>query len=604
MTLSDNNRLSTRSQAGKDLVLQGKTASRGFVQGHVFVYDDGSEVEPQSLPVSDYQGFNQEVLRLSKARDQALRSLDQIISQTRTTLGDEAAHIFRSQQTMIEDESIHEEMAEYIRQENARAELAVSFVFDQYIELFSQMGDEEYNKARVADVQDVKQRLVRKLMGKEDFDPESMPLHALVVAKDLLPSDTAMFNKQRVSGIILQEGGVTSHAAILANNLGIPAAVGVHGVIEKVCESVISGSAESCGCSGWLDCRTTNAIIVLDPSPTNHDQLTKEHNQYQIEQRLIQDQKDQPSVTKDGHTILLSANIGTPEEARHAKDLGAQSVGLFRSEFLFLGKDQLPDEETQFLAYKEVLELFAPGFVIIRTLDAGGDKKIPTVSVDQEENPFLGYRALRISLDREDIFLPQLRALLRASVYGNLKVMFPMVAGIDDLRRAMDLVNKVKNQLESQSIPISQSVEFGVMIEIPSVVFSLDQILKEVDFVSVGTNDLTQYLFAADRMNSRVSQYYRSFDPALFRCLAEIGQKGTKAGKMVGICGELGGNPDAIPALVGMGYSELSMSAHSLAYAKYVIRDKTLDQCVAIAQNVINLEDQEQVLDYVRSLSS
>jgi len=592
----------TNSQEG--FVLQGRTASRGLVFGNTFLYEASVQNLSQEVKEAFYnkRGYEQsdqridhEILRLDQAREQALESLEKIISQTRKNLGDEAAHIFRSQQTMIEDDSIREEMVDHIRLEAGTAEFALVFVFDQYIELFSQMGEEDYNKARVADVQDVKQRLLRKLLGKEDFDPSSMPAQSLVIARDLLPSDTALFNKEKVAGIILQEGGITSHAAILANNLGIPAAVGVGKVLDLVQRS---------GVPGFLDCRQDKASLYIEPNSKQLGELKKELKEYMHQKELIEAQKSLPSETKDGTPIILSANIGTPDEAHEAKALGAETVGLFRSEFLFLGKDQLPDEETQFLAYKEVLELFDPGFVIIRTLDAGGDKQIPTLSIEHEENPFLGYRALRICLDREDVFKPQLRALLRAGVYGNLKVMFPMVAGIDDFRKAMALVKQVKRELKDEHIPFGEHVQFGVMIEIPSAVYSLDHLLKEVDFVSVGTNDLTQYLFAADRMNNRVANYYRSFDPALFRCLEIIGEQGTRAGKMVGLCGELGGDPDAIPVLVGLGFQELSMSAHSLAQAKFVVRQRTLAESRAIAQKVVKLEDQDQVHEYIRSLDT
>lgn len=539
-------------------------------------------------PVSDIRGEQERFRTAAKA---AASELAVLTKKARGGMGDELAHIFRSQQTMAEDESTLDEICGTIREKAVCAEKALFDVFNAYREMFSQLPDDDYNKARLADIDDVYKRILRNLLGLPETDLSELPPDTIVVAEELFPSDTALMDPSKVIGLITEKGGVTSHVAIVAKNLGIPAAVSLPDAARRI----------SSGDTVALDATGNEAAVHVNPGDEERKNLEAVRAAYLARQRRIATVRGLPPETPDGRRITLSANIGSDSEARSARDKGATSVGLFRSEFLFIGQTKLPDEEEQFRAYKAAVEIFKDGFVIVRTLDVGGDKKVPSLSIPQEENPFLGYRALRISLDRSDVFKPQLRAILRASHYGKMKMMFPMVSGVSEVKAALVVLDECRNELRAEKVPFDENMEVGVMIEIPSAVFVAPELAQIVDFFSVGTNDLTQYLLAADRMNARVQSYYRALDPAVFRALKAIVDAAHAKGKWVGICGELGGNPLAIPVLLGMGVDELSMSPQSLYEAIYTVRAVTYEKAKELADQVFSLDCQEAIATILSS---
>jgi phosphotransferase system enzyme I (PtsI) len=419
----------------------------------------------------------------------------------------------------------------------------------------------------------------------------AMPSGSIVVARELFPSDTAIMDTEKVAGLITEAGGATSHVAILANNLGIPAAVGVGGAMDAI---------------------RNNDIVVMDTSGSEDarvyvnpkDALLRELNR---KQAVIEKHKarvlaeiDKPSVTRDGRAIRLSANVGSTGELKPARAAGAGSIGLYRTEFLFMNSPALPAEEEQYRAYRAVAEAFTDGFVIIRTLDLGGDKNLPALPLPKEDNPSLGNRALRLTLSRPELFLAQLRAILRAGVHGNLKVMFPMVSGVRDLDAAMGFLDEARSQLDRIGEPYDRCMEIGIMVEIPSAVWSAEALARRVSFFSIGTNDLTQYLLAADRLNSGVSDYYRIFDPSVFRSVRQVVEAAESHGRWVGVCGELAGNPLATALLVGLGITELSMSPRALGEASWIIRNLEWSGAKILAERVLEMDTDDEIRALLR----
>ena len=569
-------------------MLKAIAASGGFSLGTAFVY---SKPDLSFTPhaIDDPEAETRRYLGAAAAAAAELASLTE---RTRGDLGEELAHIFRSQQTMAEDDATRDDVCRIIREKSVCAEQAMTEVFDSYRALFAELGEEDYNKARVADLNDVYKRTLRCLLGKPESDLSNLKSGTILVAEELFPSDTALLDPSKVCGIITERGGITSHAAILAKNLGIPAAVG----LMNAAGILSSGDAVVVDAT-----KGDEAEIFLNPTSAELAVLEKIRTVYETKKRLIQEVKGLPAVTQDGCPVTVSANIGSVSEAVAAHGKGADSVGLFRSEFLFIGKSVLPDEEEQFLAYKAVVETFREGFVIIRTLDAGGDKKVYSLSIPEEDNPFLGYRALRVCLDRPDVFEPQLRAILRASHFGKAKIMFPMVSGISEVRAARSALEKCKTELRTKGVPFDENMEVGIMVEIPSAVFLASELAEVVDFFSIGTNDLTQYLLAADRMNARIQAYYRNLDPSVFRAIRTVVEAAHSKGKWVGICGELGGNSMAIPVLVGLGVDELSMSPQLLYEAIYTIRGLKKDEAGSLAKRVLSLDSQEKIATLLNS---
>ena len=579
-----------RRVSGATVELNGRAASPGVLKARAFVY----RREPLPEPPQTCDDPTAERERLARACAETAGQLAALVSRTRDRLGTEQAAIFRSQQTVAEDESIQSEIADLISTDLASAERAVHEVLGQYIALFEQLPDGDYNRGRATDVADVRERILRRLAGLPEPDLSGVPDGALIIATDLMPSDTGGMDPARVAGIVTELGGVTSHVAILSRNLGIPAAVGVGGVMDAVAS----------GDPLFLDTASgRDAQLVVRPDAARLPALEARLAEWQDQQRVLAEWRGVEPRTSDGTPVTLSANIGSTAEIEAAVSAGAASVGLFRSEFLFLDRRNPPDEEEQFRAYRRAAEAFADGFVIVRTLDVGGDKQVPGIALPEEENPFLGIRGIRVSLAEPQLFRAQLRAIYRASAFGRLQMMFPMVGGLPELQEGLLAAQGVRDELRDEGAAVGE-VPIGVMVEVPSAVFLAPELARLVDFFSIGTNDLTQYLCAADRMSAPVAPYYREFDPSVFRAIDLVVRAAEAAGRWVGVCGELGGNPLAIPALVGMGVRELSMSARSIAAATRLLSVTSMKQCRDLARLVLGLDTQAAVGQILKEFST
>ena len=442
-----------------------------------------------------------------------------------------------------------------IKTDHVNAEHALKETSDMFITMFEQM-DNEYMRERAADIRDVAKRLLSHLLNVEIVNPSMITEKVIIIAEDLTPSDTAQLNREFVKGFTTNIGGKTSHSAIMARTLEIPAVVGT----KEATKLIQDGD-----------------IIIVDGfkgevhiNPTPDVIATYENEQLKYEQQKAEWTKlvDEKTTTADGHYVELAANIGTPEDLEGVINNGGEGIGLYRTEFLYMGRNQLPTEEEQFEAYKKVLQGMSGKPVVVRTLDIGGDKELPYLNLPKEMNPFLGLRAIRLCLEEQDIFRTQLRALLRASSYGNLKIMFPMIATLDEFRQAKAILEEEKQELLTNNINVATTIEVGIMVEIPSTAILADQFAKEVDFFSIGTNDLIQYTMAADRMNERVAYLYQPYNPAILRLVKMVIDASHNEGKWTGMCGEMAGDEIAIPLLLGLGLDEFSMSATSILKAR------------------------------------
>jgi len=528
-----------------------------------------------------------EVSRLQDAVKVSLEELEAIKNHAEKNLGADKAAIFDAHILVLNDPEMMGQIEDKIKNEKINAEAALKEVSDMFVQIFDSM-DNEYMRERAADIRDVTKRVLAHLLNVTIPSPSLINEEVIVVAEDLTPSDTAQLNRDYVKGFTTDIGGRTSHSAIMARSLEIPAVVGT-----KVATTEISNG-------DLLILDGLSGEVHINPTEELLEEYRKKQADYakQLEEwaKLV----NEPSITKDGVQVELVANIGTPADVEGALQNGAEGVGLFRTEFLYMGRDELPSEEDQFEAYKAVLEGMKGKPVVVRTLDIGGDKELSYLKLPEEMNPFLGFRAIRLCLDRTDIFRTQLRALLRASVYGNLKVMFPMIATLDEFRKAKALFLEEKEKLEKEGIPVSDSIELGIMVEIPSTAVLADQFAKEVDFFSIGTNDLIQYTMAADRMNERVSYLYQPYNPSILRLVKMVIDASHKEGKWTGMCGEMAGDETAIPLLLGMGLDEFSMSATSILKARSLIRKLSKADMEKLAEEALQKSTVDEVIELVK----
>ncbi len=565
--------------------IKGLSASMGLTDGRSYIYKEVDlSYEKRSVDSPEL-----EILRLQDAFGAAKEELMAIQEMLHEDLGEEFGHIFRTHITMIEDDEFTSEITEAICRESICAEAALQQVFSQYEELFSGLGEDDYNRQRLLDFKDIYKRILRNLLGLEEKNLAMVPEQSIVVAEDLLPSDTALMNKNHVKGIITEKGGITSHVAILAKSLGIPAAVGVKDAV-----TLLSGAGVV------LDTRYENARICVNPSKAEWEDFEEQTKQYKAKKAAFELAKGQDAITLDGKRVELSANIGSLEDVERAVEFGAKSVGLLRTEFFFLQTRELPNEETQYLFYKQVAETFDPHMVIMRTLDIGGDKEVSCFDLPVENNPFLGLRGIRVCLKYQEIFKTQLRAMLRAAVYGNIHIMFPMVASVVELRAAKKLLHQCELELQSENIPYGTNIQIGVMVETPGAVMIADILAQECDFISIGTNDLTQYVLCADRINEHVSDYYRTCSPAVFRAIQMVIEQAHAHDTWVGICGELGSTPLVVPVLVGLGVDELSVTGNMLPEMTARIQSLDYEQCKSVASRVLELQTEEEIKAFLR----
>ncbi len=450
--------------------------------------------------------------------------------------------------------------------------------------------EDEYMKERAGDMRDIGYRLIMNLLGKEIFSLSTLKEPVIIVAEDITPSDTAQMNKNSVLGFLTDIGGPTSHSAIMARTLEIPAIVGLGDISRKVS-------------SGDIVCFDgEDGIVYVNPNEEKLKEYRQRKEIYEQKIMLLEQYRNKESITRDGHHVEIAANIGHPKDASAANFNGAEGIGLYRTEFLYMDRESMPTEEEQFEAYKSVLEAMDNKPVVIRTLDIGGDKKLPCLPLPKEMNPFLGYRAIRICLDRQEIFKTQLRALLRASVYGNLKIMYPMISSLEEVRLANAILENCKRELETEGISYAK-FEVGVMIEIPSAALSADLIASEVDFFSIGTNDLIQYTCAADRMNEKISSLYNPFHPALIRLIKQVIETAHQNNIWCGICGESAADKRLIPLYLGMGLDEFSMSAGSIPKARKQITNLSIADAKRILMEVLKMKTAEEIENYMNDIT-
>ncbi|MGC8789279.1 MAG: phosphoenolpyruvate--protein phosphotransferase [Caldisericum sp.] len=468
------------------------------------------------------------------------------------------AEIFEAHLLVLEDPTLQEKINKYLESQY-NLPYAVKSAFEEFIEALQNLQS-EYMKERAQDLYDILDSLLRNILNVPKVDLSNLPPQSIVVAVDLTPSDTASLDRKNVLGFITEKGGPTSHTAILAEALGIPAIVGV----EELFESIHDGDE--------LIIDGTNGDVFVNPTEETKKQYTNLKKEKEEEERLLKEKAKEFAYTKGGKRIEVAANIGSPKDVDKALEMGAEGVGLYRTEFLFLDRDTPPTEEEQFEAYKIVAERFKPHPVIIRTLDIGGDKQIPYLNLEKELNPFLGVRAIRLCLKEKDLFKTQLRAILRASAFGNVLIMYPMIAIKDEIIEANKVLNEVKEDLRRENIPFNENIKVGIMVEIPSAALNAEELVDYVDFFSIGTNDLTQYTYASDRTNENLSYLYRPLDSPILKLIKFTVDASHMKGKWTGVCGELAGDPEAIPILVNLGVDELSMSPSKIPEAKRIIR--------------------------------
>lgn len=567
-------------------LLQGINASPGMAAAPILIYSNNQPVIEKST-VADTAA---EIERLQAALLGTRTELEQLRDTVKTKLGDEKAEIFEGHLMILEDPDLIDAVIEAIQNESVNAEYAVQTASSSFIEVLKQM-DDEYLRERAADVSDVSGKIINHLSGVTHTDLSQLTEPCIIMANDLAPSDTAKLDMGVVKGFITEIGSRTSHSAIMARSLGIPAIVGVGSLSDDI----------ETGTLVLLD--AVNGSVIIDPSEEQQQEFAGRKEQYDRQQAELAKWVSRPSLSADGHRVELAANIGKLEDVQKALDNGAEAVGLFRTEFLYMGRSSLPSEEEQFISYKYVLEKMNGKPVVIRTLDIGGDKELPYMELPKEANPFLGQRALRLCLERPDIFRTQLRALLRASSYGNLKIMFPMIAVLSELRDAKALLEEEKAKLQAEGIAVSDTIEIGMMVEIPAAAVSADLFAKEVDFFSIGTNDLIQYTMAADRMNETVSYLYQPCNPSVLRLVRMVIEAARKEGKWVGMCGEMAGDESAIPLLLGLGLHEFSMSASSILPARAQIGGLDYSRWSQLAEQALTMAAQDEIQDFVRSQS-
>ncbi|MDU0419313.1 phosphoenolpyruvate--protein phosphotransferase [Staphylococcus simulans] len=527
-----------------------------------------------------------EVAKFNGALNTSKVELTKIRNNAKQQLGADKAAIFDAHLLVLEDPELIQPIEEKIKNENVNAAQALTDVSNQFITIFESM-DNEYMAERAADIRDVSKRVLAHILGVDLPNPSIIDESVVIIGNDLTPSDTAQLNKQYVQGFVTNIGGRTSHSAIMSRSLEIPAVVGTKTITEEV----------EAGDIIIVDGMTGD--VIVNPSDEVVAQYQEKRDNFFKDKQELQKLRDAESVTEDGHHVELAANIGTPNDLPGVVENGAEGIGLYRTEFLYMGRDQMPTEDEQFEAYKAVLEAMKGKRVVVRTLDIGGDKELPYLDLPEEMNPFLGYRAIRLCLAQPEIFRPQLRALLRASVYGKLNIMFPMVATIQEFRDAKALLEEERQNLKNEGVEVSDDIEVGIMVEIPSTAALADVFAKEVDFFSIGTNDLIQYTMAADRMSERVSYLYQPYNPAILRLVQRVIEASHAEGKWTGMCGEMAGDQTAIPLLLGLGLDEFSMSATSILKARRLIRNLSEAQMKDLAAKAVNCATSEEVVALV-----
>ena len=565
-------------------MIKGIAASNGIAiaKAYKLVMPD---LTVEKVTVEDVE---KEIKAYENAMEQTAKDLETIKEAASKNLSAEEAAVFDAHALVLSDPELKTQVEDKIRNEACNAAAALDEVSAMFISMFESMGD-EYFRERAADIKDVSRRLLANLLGKPLPNPALIDEEVVIIADDLTPSDTAQLNKNLVRGFATNIGGRTSHSAIMARSLEIPAVV----ACKTITDDVQDGDMIA------LD--GIEGVVMINPDEATIQEYTTKRDQYKAYREELKKLVNEKTVSTDGKHVELVANIGSPKDLEGVRENGGEGVGLFRTEFLYMESAELPSEDKQYEVYKEILEGMAGHPVVVRTLDIGGDKEIEAIDLPKEMNPFLGVRAIRLCFQREDIFRTQLRALLRASVHGDLRIMFPMIAALGEFRKAKGILLEEKEKLIAEGIAVSDSIQVGIMIEIPAAAVLADQFAKEVDFFSIGTNDLIQYTFAADRMSSGVSYLYQPFNPSILRLVKHVIDSAHKEGKWAGMCGEMAGEPLAAPLLLGLGLDEFSMSATSILSQRKLIRGLSQAEMAELANKAINCGTMEEVVELVEA---
>lgn len=555
-------------------MLVGKGISEGIGLGKaVILKENGLKIEKQKI--EDISAEKQQIYDAVKEVESEIEKLIQNIDGTEK-------EIMQAYLMILQDPSLIQETIKIIEQDKCNSAYAVENGLNQIIKTFEEM-DDPYMAARSRDIEDMKKRILAKLLKIEEIDLSKLPENTILVAKELLTSDTAKMNLKNISGIITEIGGVNSHMAIIARTNEIPAVVGIKHIFENIKEN------------DYIALNGATGEIFLNPTQEKIKELTKNQENIKQEKQELEKYKNKKAITKDGHQVELLANIGGPQDIQIVIDNTAEGVGLLRSEFLYMDAKDFPSEEEQFEAYKKIAESLENKRLVIRTLDIGGDKDLKYMKLPKEENPFLGYRAIRIYLDNVDLFKVQLRAILRASSYGNVAIMLPMISSIEELRKSKEIIEEVKQELKTKNIKFNENIEVGIMVEIPSSAVMADKFAKECDFFSIGTNDLIQYTIAVERGNEKLVNLYSHFNPAVIHLIKSAIDGAHKNGILCGMCGEAAGDVKFIPLLVGLGLDEFSMNANKILKARKLIIDLNFEECKELANKVLKLESTEEV---------
>lgn len=557
---------------------KGIAGSEGIGIGNVVIIEE-HEIVIENKIITDTDA---EIARLQGAIEKFVNDTNAMADRMEKTVGAKDADILRGHIQMLQDPTIEEQITALIVSEKITAEKALDQVLEQTAEIFAQIPDELLQQ-RATDFRDIKARILKILLGIEDYDISAAPAGTVLVAHDLTPSMTAGIVAENIAGILTEVGGRTSHSAILARAMEIPAVLSIDGI----CTSVKNGDR--------VVLNGTSGEAIVNPDAETEQKFAGLLEEYKKEKELLKKFAGVPTVSADGTKVELVCNIGKPEDAKKAVECDGEGIGLFRTEFLFMDRDTIPTEEEQFEAYKSVAETMKGKPVIIRTLDIGGDKEIPYLGLEKEDNPFLGYRAIRFCLQRTDIYNTQLRALVRASAFGRIKIMVPLVTGVDELRSVKAMVADIMKELDAEGIAYNKNLEIGIMMETPAACMMADVLAKEAAFFSIGTNDLTGYTMAVDRGNSKVAYLYSAFNPAVLRAIKRIIECGKKEGIMVGMCGEAAADPKLIPLLLAFGLDEFSVSATSVLKTRKTIADSSMAECKALADKVMACATEAEV---------
>ena len=563
---------------------KGTSASAGIGIGTAVIVEE-AELVIERREIADADA---EIQRFKGALEQTIADTERMAQDLAARVGEKEAEIMQGHMMLLSDPMLTGEIENAVRNEKVNSEIAIENVCNMYADMFASMGD-ELMQQRATDMRDIKTRMQKTLMGIQSVDIAALAPGSVLVAKDLTPSMTAGINPANVVGIVTELGGRTSHSAILARALEIPAVVAVTGFLSGVRdgdEVVLDGSSGD---------------VYVNPDEETKKLFTGRQSRFMEEKKELEKYIGRPSVTKDGVRVEIVANIGKPEDVEKVLQYDGEGIGLFRTEFLFMDREAMPTEDEQFEAYKKVAEAMDGKPVIIRTLDIGGDKEIPYMGLEKDENPFLGYRAIRFCLDRkEDIYKPQLRALLRASAYGNIRIMVPLVTCIEEYRQARALVEELKGELDSKGIPYKRDIQVGIMVETAAASLIADIFAKEADFFSIGTNDLTQYTMAVDRGNKKVSYLYSTFNPAVLRSIKHIISCAREAGIMVGMCGEAASDPLMVPLLLAFGLNEFSMSASAILRTRKLVTEYSVAELQAVADKAMSFATAAEIEQYMK----